>query len=35
MEYDGMNKDEVNPNGEHQWCHGYNPCPCWRGRITR
>jgi hypothetical protein len=20
MEYDGMNKDEANPNGKHQWC---------------
>ncbi len=20
MEYDGVNEDEVNPNGIHQWC---------------
>ncbi len=20
MEYDGMNEDEVYPNGKHQWC---------------
>ncbi len=32
MEYDGMNKDKVNPNEKHQWCYGWNPFPCWRGK---